>query len=609
MRFLFPSMLWWALAALVPVALYLFRRRPRRVPVSSLLFFKALAREHQESAWLRRLKRLLSFLLTIAVIAGVVGALSRLVRAPSTGEVKSVVVLIDRSASMGAQDENGLTRLAAAKEQVRQRLAGLPGGVPVLLLGFDRQAEIIVPKSFDRRAIERGLDLVEVRPMESDMGPAMRLAAELAALEKPAAIWLASDTSAPETRGSDEVAVEQISVPLREPQNVGITGFDLRRRPLEFGQYEAFVQLQAVATKPVETKLEVRIDGVLTALRELTLVPGASENLLLPIDAKSGRTITLRLITAADHLAKDNEIHARIPEAKPIRVVWISPLADPFTELALTALGHEGALHVFKAGPAAWPPKEGVDVAIFQNWLPEQWPAEIPAIVINPPGAVGPVQAARLSSGLPVEDLRATRERHALLHGVATGRLILTQTATLAPDGPLEPIWTGPAGALMSAGEVRGQRVVVMGFAPEQSENLPLAASYPLLLGNSIQWAAQPALEGSGGRAHRAGDTLTLRGEKLTWVDAAGATRGETPLRNGLAWLDRAGLWQTEAGEFGSAALLSPTETLLPAGDASAEQARVRARWVRGDLGMALLWIVLGALVVESWLFHRHAVY
>src|SRR5687768_15073741 len=99
MRFLDPSQLVWALAALLPVLLYLFRRRPRRAPVSSLLFFKSLAREHRESAWLRWLKRLLSLLLTLMIIAATVGVLARLVVSPPADEVRSVVLVIDRSAS------------------------------------------------------------------------------------------------------------------------------------------------------------------------------------------------------------------------------------------------------------------------------------------------------------------------------------------------------------------------------------------------------------------------------------------------------------------------------------------------------------------------------
>ena len=57
MRFLTPSYLHLLWLALIPLVLWLFRRQAKRVPVSTLLFFKSLAREHQESAWLRRISR------------------------------------------------------------------------------------------------------------------------------------------------------------------------------------------------------------------------------------------------------------------------------------------------------------------------------------------------------------------------------------------------------------------------------------------------------------------------------------------------------------------------------------------------------------------------
>jgi hypothetical protein len=196
---------------------------------------------------------------------------------------------------------------------------------------------------------------------------------------------------------------------------------------------------------------------------------------------------------------------------------------------------------------------------------------------------------------------------------VATGRLALAQTAALAAEGALEPLWTGPAGPVLAAGEARGQRVAVFAFAPERSENLPLSASYPLLLGNAIHWATQPKTEALGARCLRTGEPIAPGGTHLAWIDPAGRELARTSLRHGWATLDRIGLWQSDGGQSGSAALLSPRETLLPASatEASAADAtrRVRATWLRGDLSTPLLALVLLALLVESWLFHRHAVY
>jgi len=31
--------------------------------------------------------------------------------------------------------------------------------------------------------------------------------------------------------------------------------------------------------------------------------------------------------------------------------------------------------------------------------------------------------------------------------------------------------------------------------------------------------------------------------------------------------------------------------------------------WLSGDLTVPILWLVLGVLIIESWLFHRRAVY
>ena len=130
MRFLSPHFLPLLWLAAIPVALYLFRRQSRTVRVSTLLFFTSLAREHQESAWLRRLKRWLSLLLTLLILCAPIFALARLVVSPTGTSARSVVILLDRSASMAARDGTGSTRFDEAKARLRAVLAGTPESVP-----------------------------------------------------------------------------------------------------------------------------------------------------------------------------------------------------------------------------------------------------------------------------------------------------------------------------------------------------------------------------------------------------------------------------------------------------------------------------------------------
>jgi hypothetical protein len=640
MRFLEPSLFYvWAALVLVPLILYLFRPRPRTVPTSTLPFFQRLALHYQDSAWLRRLKRLLSLLLSILVIVAAAAALARLVAAPAADSLKTVVVLVNRSASMASKVDNGPTRLEAAVAMARRRLSALPAGVGVILVTYDCRPEVVLSRSVEPRQVERALSSLQTRPIAGDAAPAMALARQLAALETPAAIWHFTDReeagSGEQGAGSKEEAgskeqgagnralpprsllpapcsVLHISLALPDPVNVGITAFELRRLPMESGRFEAFVQIHSAASRPSPAELEMRLDDKLVAIRKLVVPPRGKESLLVPLEAdpQADRVLTLKVSTSGDMLAADNVICARVPKLHPLRVLWISPAPNPFTELALASVSTSSELDVLQGAPAAWPPAAMPDVVIFDGWLPKEWPDCPAVIVINPPGSLGPVRAVKISGlGLAIDSVRAVDRGHPLLYGVATGRVAITQTAVLEAAGPLESIWLGPQGPLLTAGDSHGQRVVVMGFSPQNSEQLPLLASYPLLFGNAIYWTAQNQLETVRGMNRRTGELLSLSGTSLTWHTAekpAAAESVEHPNGSPIE-LDRIGLWETETGEAGSAALLSPGETLLAAAepDQPRDDAASAASVWQGDLSPALMWTMLAVLLIESWLFHR----
>jgi len=176
------------------------------------------------------------------------------------------------------------------------------------------------------------------------------------------------------------------------------------------------------------------------------------------------------------------------------------------------ALTKAGELDAFEAEPSVWPPEDEYDLVLFDGWLPETWPEDMPAIVMRPPRSLGPVRAVQIENedGLAVDQLRAINERHPVLYGVASERVALTQTAVLEAAGSLVPLWVGPVGPLMVAGEVRGQRLVVMAFAAERSERLPFMASYPLLLGNAILWLTETEEGERAGNNMRTGHVIDV---------------------------------------------------------------------------------------------------
>ena len=126
-------------------------------------------------------------------------------------------------------------------------------------------------------------------------------------------------------------------------------------------------------------------------------------------------------------------------QAATARVATDQPVAPTRSRLGTRSLGAAAELEVLRrwACRVAATRKRARAGRGHPRRLAAARVAQCPAvIVINPPGSLGPVPAARLAGdGLPLDSLRAIDRGHPLLYGVATGRVGLTQTAVLEAAG------------------------------------------------------------------------------------------------------------------------------------------------------------------------------
>jgi len=608
LNFLAPSYLHLLWIIAIPVALWLFRRKAKRVNVSTLLFFRTLAREYNESAWLRTVKKWLSLLLTLLVILFGVFALARPTKEATGDTPGSVVCMIDCSASMAATD-GSTSRLDEAKRVARSRVRGLPDSVVVSLIAFDDKPTVLLSRSRNRREFTRLLDGIQSAPIEDNAGAALAAAKRLAALEKPAQIWHLGDERIANA-GTDDYRFTDVS--LTKVSNVGITGFQLRKAPLTRDRYEGFVRVSASSANVsnVATTLEARIAGRIAHLRELDLKPGESSSLILPLEGVHGQSLELELKSVGDCLGWDNALVAPLPKLKPLIVAWITDKPDPFTELALGSLIEAGRIEMLRGEPKNWPLKDKPDVYVFENWVPDEWPQDRPVIALMPPKSSGPLSVQALTTQVPYDAVRSIAAEHPVLYRVNTSRLSLTQTAILDPNTSLETLWLGGPEPMLAAGEFNGQRVVVTAFSPSRSEQLALLPAYPLLLGNALYWCAENTEAISELKPHRTGELLSVSGnvQWQAWVGKNFTTASDVT-QGSLLKLQRIGTWTTDDERSGACVLASQRETDVKARISSSELASDAS--VAGGLSwpQLLLWGVLGLLVLESFLFHRQAVY
>src|SRR5436853_2542914 len=175
MSFLAPFFLVGLAALAIPVLVHLIQReRKRVVEFPSLMFLRRIP---YQSVRRRRIRNWLLLALRAAALALIVAAFARpFVRqgplaVTAAGGAREVVVLLDRSASMGWGDHWQRARAAA-----RQAIDSLGGDDRATLVLFAGNAEEHVRATTDRVRVKAAIDAARVGSGATRYGPALKLA-------------------------------------------------------------------------------------------------------------------------------------------------------------------------------------------------------------------------------------------------------------------------------------------------------------------------------------------------------------------------------------------------------------------------------------------------
>ena len=144
-----------AAAVAIPIVIHLlFRPRAKQVKIGTLFFLKSVLRE---SARRRKVRRWLLLAMRAAGVLLLALLFARPYRSDSgsQGSEREVILLIDRSASMGAAGENA-SPFARALEQAAELLKDLPAGAAAHLAYFDAAGVDPQPEARIEAALKPG---------------------------------------------------------------------------------------------------------------------------------------------------------------------------------------------------------------------------------------------------------------------------------------------------------------------------------------------------------------------------------------------------------------------------------------------------------------------
>ena len=603
MGFLTPLALLFAALSIPILLLYMLKLRRQEVLVSSTLLWQRLLRDRQANVPWQRLRRNLLMLLQLLILALLTLALARPFLPTATVASGSVVILLDVSASMQANDVPP-SRFAAARQAARELLDGLGPGDAATLIAVGPQPTVLAAVTTDRTALRRALDEVAPSDGPADWEDACALAAASAA-GRDAQTVILSDGAVPETLPSLPGTVHFVRVGERS-DNLGIVTLAMREGS---AGPQALLRVANSGDTSAQASVELRADGVLFDVRPLAIPPHASAALTLD-DLPYDLSLLEARLVVDDPLPLDNVAWATPGRAAVRRVLLLTP-GNLFLERALATLP---GVELTRLAPDQPLPGEAYDLIVQDGPITQTLPAGN-RWVIGPYGATSTVftetAIVRTASDDPLlryVDWRDVHVASAWTMDTPPGARVLVQ----AQGGPLLAVAERPEG-----------RLAVLAFDLHQSD-LPLQIAFPILVANLAGWLLPPG-GAAGGEIVRAGNPLPIQpvaDAARVIVSTPDGRRHELSIGQALpifATTDHLGVYRAEQFDAAGTLLRSdpfavnlfdPAESdIAPRPAVRVGQAEVRAAQP-GAEGRREFWpwlagAALGVGGVEWWVFHR----
>jgi hypothetical protein len=637
------------------ISAYIIKMRRRRFEVPFSQLWKRVLEQKDANALWKQLKRLISLLFVLAILGLVlVAALD-----PTLGAVdrkaRSVVILLDASASMKAMDgdEKGTkSRMDAAKAKAKRLVDGMGGGDLAMVMRVDGQATPMSRFSSDSPMLDKIIDGIAASDTPADLPRALGAAADALRDRTNPLIVIVSDGAFPEAQlgqvtwqpdPKNLAAVDLSNIDVRylavgkRSDNVGIIAFNVRRYIANKAAYEVFIEIQNFGQEPAHRQLTLYNGNSAVDTRTLDLAPGQHVRQIypkIPGGEDNRLRATLRPLDVAggsDPFALDDTAYALLPARKKQKVLMVTQ-DNLFLEGALLIYDN---IEPFKVSPAEYAAKptisDGMDVVVFDDYTPESLPMPPASLIFFHP--TGPSSPIALHTGEALNPhVTEIDEAHPVMRWVSMSDVFMDKSETFAPD-PKKGETTlaySVTDSIIAAKRDGKRKIVAFGFSlpsegRDAATDLTMRVAFPMLLVNALDWFA-------GDQADLLTTYSTGRRERVPLDGAVGATQADvtgpdgtstkTPVIDGLAtfYASHVGYYDIAAktpdgkqlAQITLAAnLASPTESdIAPSATLTLAGKKLEAPEAFSITHSQKLWIYLVllalALIVLEWVtYHR----
>ena len=478
-----PSALLLLLGA-IPLILFFHSFRPKSFAThtTTLFLWERVLKERPLSArlgWLLRKNLLLMLqLLAACLLIAALADPSLLHFGTLSGD--SIVVL-DLSASMKARGKTG-SRFEAARQQFLSLVDRLASGQKMMVIGAGAQPRLILPFTADKQRLRETARKLAASDAPGQIKEAIVFAHAFLKRGTADRIIVISDGA---FSGAEEFArptahLHIIKVDGGE-NNVGIVGFEVRRRTDRPAYAEIMVRVKNFSGSRMRVPLTLSLDARMLARESIELDAGGSRVVIFPIEQSLAGTLVARL-DIDDDFATDNQAYLIVSDAPAVRLLYVGP-GNPFLKNLLRFFPNVEFTSAPTWEPSRAPSQQPYEVVIFDRVsVPPLTQGNYILIDTVPPNlglkVEGKIRNPRILSPLA---------RHPITEGLSLGEVRVQESLRWSPSSDGLVLARSTEAPLLASLEKGKLRLLLVAFDLMASD-LPFRVAFPLLFHNALEW-------------------------------------------------------------------------------------------------------------------------
>lgn len=622
MSFANPTALAWFALALPVLVFYIMKLRLRRVPVSTVMFWQRIFEDKRPRSIWQRLRNLWSLLLQLLFLSLLVLAIGQPVFDWEILEARKVVLVIDNSASMSA-DDGDPTRLDTARKASLRLVDRLRSRDAMAVVSAGTSPRVLTGLTNHQRTLRQAIEGLPETDGSTQVAAAVKVARRLLAGAAKRKIIVVSDgcfPNADDVLDADDVRFVRVG---KETPNAGITRFQVRRSAVDVLGYEILTEVRNHSDARVSLRFELELEGLPVDVVPLELEANGTWRKVFQKASSRGGRVVARLHGDGGHLPADDEAWGILPRREPQPVTLVSE-GNHFLQMVFAAnkLVRGNVTPALARAPAAR------EIVVFHQKVPDVIPPGW-VLIVDPRNSC---DLFTVGDAVPSPLITKTAKDSPLMAHVQLENVYLPEALHITPKkGPQILASAIDGEPVYLAWERPGQKVLALTVNLDKGD-LPLRTAFPIMVSNSLSWFAGNAGELRESLATGEVHTLPIPGapsdgaadtESWKLVSPSGS---EHPLkvergRTSIGPLEHRGVWKIapkgkdaakrEPVEVASN-LMNPAESDLRApkgvsdhGEDAAEMSSGLFGWLGGKPTWFLLAFVAFLITTTEWCLYQ----